>query len=241
MAISLGGLGHVALARGAYAQARAYYARALAIERELGQHRDAAILLSRLGQTAFEEGDLADARQQFRDSLSLAQSIGDRQRIAAAIEGFAALADAERQPGRALTLAGAAASLRNAIRSPLPPPEARLLEARLADSRDALGSQSARWFDHGYRLAVSAAIGLALEPAAPAAAPVRAVVRELTSREQQVAALVARGLSNRRIAERLGVAGSTVQRHVVNIMSKLGLQSRVQLALWYVGRHTLPT
>jgi serine/threonine-protein kinase PknK len=244
MAISLGGLGHVALARGAYPKARAYYARALAIERELGQHRDAAILLFRLGQTAFEEGDLADARQQFRDSLSLAQGIGDRQRIAAAIEGFAALADAERQPGRALTLAGAAASLRNAIRSPLPPPEARLLEARLADSRDALGSQSARWFDDGYRLAVSAAIGLALEPAAPAApaaSPVRAVVRELTSREQQVVALVARGLSNRRIAERLGVAGSTVQRHVVNIMSKLGLQSRVQLALWYVGRPTLPT
>jgi DNA-binding NarL/FixJ family response regulator len=38
------------------------------------------------------------------------------------------------------------------------------------------------------------------------------------------------------IAEQLGVASSTIQRHVINITGKVGLHSRVQLALWYV-RH----
>jgi transposase-like protein len=49
--------------------------------------------------------------------------------------------------------------------------------------------------------------------------------------------LVAQGLSNRRIAEQLDIAVSTVQRHLANILTKVGPQSRVQLALWWVGQH----
>jgi DNA-binding CsgD family transcriptional regulator len=195
-----------------------------------------ALLLYRLGETALEEAKFNEARQNYDDGLALALSIGDRQRIASIVEGFACLADAEHQPARALTLAGAGASLRRVIHSPLAPAEAVRFEARLTGSREALGSQAARWFDHGYGLSVSSALTLARAPAEPVVrVPAAAAARGLTAREQQVAALVARGLSNRRIADQLGVAGSTIQRHVVNIMSKRGLQSRVQLALWYVG------
>src|SRR5260221_3440519 len=63
----------------------------------------------------------------------------------------------------------------------------------------------------------------------------------ITPREQQVAALVARGLSNRKIAEQLGVAQSTIQRHIVNILSKLHLESRVQIALWVVTQRSPQT
>ena len=47
-----------------------------------------------------------------------------------------------------------------------------------------------------------------------------------------MAALVARGLTNRRIASELGVAERTVTTYVGKILKKLGLESRAQLAVW---------
>jgi tetratricopeptide (TPR) repeat protein len=54
----------------------------------------------------------------------------------------------------------------------------------------------------------------------------------LTERERQVAALIARGKSNRAIAETLVIAEATTEKHVVNILSKLGFASRVEVAAW---------
>jgi DNA-binding NarL/FixJ family response regulator len=58
----------------------------------------------------------------------------------------------------------------------------------------------------------------------------------LTPREFEVAALIARGHSNREIAEDLVIAVSTAERHVANILSKLGLTSRTQVATWVIDR-----
>lgn len=58
----------------------------------------------------------------------------------------------------------------------------------------------------------------------------------LTSRERQIAELVARGLSNREIAERLVISKRTVDAHVNHIFGKLGVSSRVQLTIWLRGR-----
>jgi DNA-binding CsgD family transcriptional regulator len=54
----------------------------------------------------------------------------------------------------------------------------------------------------------------------------------LTEREREVAALVARGLSNRQIAERLVLSERTAQNHVQHILGKLGLRNRGQIATW---------
>jgi non-specific serine/threonine protein kinase len=54
----------------------------------------------------------------------------------------------------------------------------------------------------------------------------------LTARQQEVAALIARGLSNRQIAEELVIAEYTAERHVHHILTKLGLTSRTQVAAW---------
>jgi len=51
-----------------------------------------------------------------------------------------------------------------------------------------------------------------------------------------VATLVARGLSNRQIAERLVIAEGTARIHVEHILNKLELHSRAQLAAWAVGQ-----
>jgi DNA-binding CsgD family transcriptional regulator len=62
----------------------------------------------------------------------------------------------------------------------------------------------------------------------------------LTRREREVAALVARGYSNRRIAEALGVAEHTATNHVKHILARLDLSSRTQLAAWAAHRGLAP-
>ena len=54
----------------------------------------------------------------------------------------------------------------------------------------------------------------------------------LTSREQQICALIARGQSNKQIGAELRISEKTVSVHVTNVMSKLGFRSRTQLALY---------
>lgn len=58
----------------------------------------------------------------------------------------------------------------------------------------------------------------------------------LTEREREVAALIARGKSNREIASTLVVHYRTVETHVSHILSKLGFTSRAQIAVWAAER-----
>lgn len=54
----------------------------------------------------------------------------------------------------------------------------------------------------------------------------------LTRREQQIAALIAAGHSNKAIAAELSISPTTAARHVANILAKLGFRSRTQIAAW---------
>ena len=58
----------------------------------------------------------------------------------------------------------------------------------------------------------------------------------LTPRESEVADLVAKGKTNRQIAETLCVSPLTVKAHMASILSKLGLHGRVELAAWVLAR-----
>jgi non-specific serine/threonine protein kinase len=69
----------------------------------------------------------------------------------------------------------------------------------------------------------------------PESAAESATVRSrLTRREQEVTALVARGLTNRQVAEQLLVAPRTIETHLEHIFSKLGVQTRTELVAWAV-------
>ena len=58
----------------------------------------------------------------------------------------------------------------------------------------------------------------------------------LSRREQEVAALVAEGLTNRAIAERMFIAERTVDGHLEHIREKLGVSNRAQVATWFVAQ-----
>jgi two-component system response regulator DevR len=58
----------------------------------------------------------------------------------------------------------------------------------------------------------------------------------LTPSELRVLDLIGEGLSNREIAERLGVAEKTVKNHITSLLAKMGLQRRTQVAAWVASR-----
>jgi DNA-binding NarL/FixJ family response regulator len=70
-------------------------------------------------------------------------------------------------------------------------------------------------------------------PFGPAAAP-------LTGRERDVLVLVAQGRSNRDVARTLCIGERTVQTHLSHVLTKLGLESRTQAALWAVREGLVP-
>jgi non-specific serine/threonine protein kinase len=72
--------------------------------------------------------------------------------------------------------------------------------------------------------------------AAPPPSGSEGVLGVLTRREQEIAAQVALGLTNRRIAESLVISERTVDTHVQRILAKLELSNRVQLAALLAGR-----
>jgi DNA-binding NarL/FixJ family response regulator len=90
---------------------------------------------------------------------------------------------------------------------------------------DAAAALLSRW--RGWRVdelrAVQRRLGVGDEPSGPA---------ELTPREREVAALLAEGLTNAALAERLYISPRTAAVHVSNILSKLGMASRTEVAAW---------
>jgi DNA-binding NarL/FixJ family response regulator len=80
---------------------------------------------------------------------------------------------------------------------------------------------------------VAEALKMELEPSQPAPAVGKGATL-LSAREREVAALVAQGLTNRDIAERLVVSERTAENHVQHVLNRLGLRSRAQVAAWAV-------
>ncbi|MFC9128956.1 ATP-binding protein [Streptomyces sp. NPDC057099] len=100
-------------------------------------------------------------------------------------------------------------------------------------------------FDRAHRrgagLALAELVGQALqEPARPrtadAPAPQDDTTVRLTRRESEVARLVAEGLANQQIADRLVIARRTAEGHVERILSKLGFSNRSQIAAWVTAQ-----
>ena len=147
---------------------------------------------------------------------------------AAALAGLAAVAAARAPSAAAATLHGAAQAEVDAGEVALDPiDEAPFRDAESA-LRVALGDERfAQASARGRELSGDERERLVERVAAGAPAPVPG---ELTRRELEVVRLIAAGLTNAEIAQRLVVSDHTVHRHVSNILGKLGVPSRAAAA-----------
>ena len=225
-------LGVVAEEQGDLAGARGHFEDSVAIKRTLGDIPGLALSLAKLGEVIARMGDMATAHRLLSESLSLQHDLGDRSGIAFVLERFAITAAAHAQAERALRLAGAAGALRETIGTPLAAAAREGYELSLASARRAMPpALAATAWSEGQAMSMERAIALALST--PTRIDHDSAVR-LSPREREVAGLVAQGLSNRDIAERLVVSERTAENHVQRVLNRLGLRSRAQVAVWAV-------
>jgi predicted ATPase/DNA-binding CsgD family transcriptional regulator len=236
---------------GDYDTAQRLTEEALDLYEEAGDSRSVALGLANLGSLATVRGDHAAARQRLGASLAIFEDLADNASTASVIQRFAELEAAQSHFLTALRLAGAAAALRDAAGVSLSPTSQSKLEARLAPARHALGEAAAEAWRVGQALSLPEAVAAALgAPEPPSAAarrphsaasiqPDRGRATALTAREQEVAALIARGLTNRQIGTTLVITEGTAASHVVHILDKLGFSSRAQIAVWAAERGLL--
>ena len=151
------------------------------------------------------------------------------------LAGIALVADRRGQPERALRLLGAAAT---ASRGKVITERSwrRLLADAEERARGRLGAARAvATMAAGAALTAEEAYGYAVHDRWPGT-PANGAGPALTRREQQVAELVAQGLTDRQIAARLRLSPRTVASHLTHIRTKLDLPTRTQVTVWAARR-----
>jgi DNA-binding NarL/FixJ family response regulator len=151
----------------------------------------------------------------------------------------------QEEAAHAATLLGAADAAWAAIPAALQPALRGHHDAAYAAVRKALPERAYQAaFAKGSAMSQAEAIAVALrEPPdaakLPAGRPGGDQLR-LTRREQDVAVLVAQGMSNSQIAGMLVISVRTVETHVQHIMDKLGFSARAQIAAWSAAQLPAP-
>jgi non-specific serine/threonine protein kinase len=179
-----------------------------------------------LGIARLELGDVSGARAVLEQGVPALVDIGDRFAIPGGLSALAGLAVRTGRPRAALQLAGAAEAYEDTNHTYRPMALRTFLDKWLTPAKQS--DDAATLVQDGRRLTLDEALALGLEGPPGSDRPATG----LTRRESEVAALVARGLSNRNIATELFLSVRTVEVHVDHILSKLGFRSRTQLAAW---------
>lgn len=238
MAVALNHQGEIAHLQQDYQTAESLFLQSLAIYREIGDRGGLAVTLNGLGRLACDRGDYQAAGGHLAEALQITTqirfaplallvlvSVGELLlRVGRPALGVELLAFADHHP---------AAHLETRSR-------AQQLLAQYASRPDSDGVAEATQRGRSEDLetiALTAQAQLAALPAAagqgseataePGVAAISTLVEPLTEREMEVLRLIAEGLTNREIAERLSVVIGTVKAHNNNIYGKLGASNRV--------------
>jgi predicted ATPase/DNA-binding CsgD family transcriptional regulator len=219
-------------------QALTYFRESLAITEPAGEIWYRSVSLWSAGLVKLAQGDVVASTELQRESLTLRMGIDSRLGIASSLDALAWAAAGTDARRAAILLGAADARWRVIGTSSTSLPGLAALRALCEQKvRDSLGeAKFTSAFEIGLGLGDTAAIDFAVggkvtaaqeSQPAPASPPTT-----LTKREQQIATLVARGLTNREIARELIISPRTADTHVENILVKLGFTSRVQIANW---------
>jgi non-specific serine/threonine protein kinase len=234
-------LGVTALYEDDYERSGALSRESLAIYRELGDKWGISLCHIDLGLIELIRGNHEPAATLLEESVRVLRGSEDKFCLAYGIFGLAAVAGARAQPDRAARLWGAAEALREEIGVvSLTHWELHAYdyEGRVSAARNMLGDEGA-WedaFAQGMTMSAEEALeyvlsdGFTRSPESSSAGG--RTDDRLTRREREVAALVARGLTNRQIASELHLSERTIGNRVTKILRKLGFASRAQIAVW---------
>ena len=199
-----------------------------------------------LGIVALLRADHEGASRLGCAALRTMRHMDDAMGVALCVGALAWAAAGRHEAIRAVTLAAAAETAWATIPAVLPPALRVHHDAALDAARAELpGHKYRAAFARGSAMGQSEAIAFALgesprpaprsDDSRPGASP-----DSLTHREHDVAALVARGLSNSQIAATLVISARTVETHVQHIMNKLGCSTRAQIAAWSAALPPVP-
>jgi ATP/maltotriose-dependent transcriptional regulator MalT len=228
--------------QGDHERAKGLAERALTISREIGERQATTSALYTLAILAQAEGEDERAKDLFEEGLKLSAELGNEADVAHCLEGLASMYGAEGKIVRAARLWGAAEALLEKLEDAVYTyvPDRALHRSRVAAASSQLdeAAWAAAWTE-GRVMSPQQAVEYALEqesdpdPAAP-----ESYLAGLSAREVDVLRLVATGLTNAEVAERLFLSFRTVDWHLGSIYRKLEIHSRAE-ATRFAAEHGL--
>jgi predicted ATPase/DNA-binding CsgD family transcriptional regulator len=236
-------LGFRAALQGEQKDAEARFADGLALARAGGWPVPIAFGLETLGYNALEQGDHRRAAILLAEAMALARDGNDPGTIACCVKSLGAVAAIAGNAEQGTRLFGAAEAMRERFGyAEQPTAELLRLEQAVAPARDHMSADAfaAAW-SAGREMPLDEAIAEALEVARKVTLeqpPAPEAPTGLTQRELEVLRLLVEGLSDKEIAEALGMSRRTASKHVETILGKLDVPSRTAAAT-YANRHGL--
>jgi len=227
-------LGVLATERGQYQEGLAILLDCVAFSRSHDDKPTKARYLESLANAQFGLGDLEAAAAAWKESLAIFFEENDTFGTVWCIGGLSLVAAAKGDDERALRLAAVESRMSREWSLSAWPLRMGQLEEAGRRARTRLGTRKGdRAWNDGLTMTTPHAIEYALRDDKPQAAA-SSELGMLSRREREVVALVAAGMTNREIAERLFVAERTAEGHVERIRNKLGVRSRTEVATWAV-------
>ncbi|WP_063036283.1 protein kinase domain-containing protein [Nocardia grenadensis] len=222
--------------RGETEKAIEHQQRLIDITEGCGEMLYRALALRSLGVAEWCRGNVDRGQELMEEALRVDRPLNSHLVLTFCLEALSWIACQRHEAERAAVLMGAARHLWPAgSRGRVFDTLSHFHEECAQSARKTLGDNKFdAAFERGRRMSAATARAYALREQATGTTAGPDRTARLTKRERQVAALVARGLSNRQIATELVVSPRTAQGHVENILTKLGFTSRAQIAAWIV-------
>ena len=230
VADGLGVLGAAHLAAGEYDAAEAALTEAKGLATTIRNPWLAGRANNHLGELARARGDSAQAEDLHHEALAQRTRAGLLPGVAESLEALAGLAADQESVAEATRLWGAASALREAMGLARWPADQPAYEADVAKASRSLGEEAfnAAWAE-GAALGIGEAVAYASRARGERKRP-SSGWGSLTPTELEVVKLVAKGLTNPEIGERLFIGRGTVKTHLAHVFTKLDLGTRSELA-----------
>jgi non-specific serine/threonine protein kinase len=207
------------------------------ISRERGELWARGYMLGATSQVHWGRGDRQLAEAQARAGVATKHAIDDRAGLQLLLETLAWMAADGGACERAAMLLGSAEHVRKATGIEVPDAQRQQHERSTALALEGLGQRPYdASYERGFTITTDDAVVFAVEdllPSSRVAASVKPKTETgLTKRELEIARLIAQEMTSRDIATKLFISERTVEAHVTNMLNKLGLNSRIELARW---------